>query len=71
MGFTELLTVVFIVLKLMGIITWSWWLVLLPEIIAGLFYIILISSPLWIDSVIDKHFEKKVKKMKSKKEEQK
>lgn len=71
MGFTELLTVVFIVLKLMGIITWSWWLVLLPEIIAGLFYIILISSPLWIDSVIDKHFEKKVKKMKSKKEEKK
>lgn len=71
MGFTELLTVVFIVLKLMGIITWSWWLVLLPEIIAGLFYIILISSPLWIDSVIDKHFEKKFKKMKSKKEEKK
>lgn len=71
MGFTELLTVVFIVLKLMGIITWSWWLVLLPEIIAGLFYVILISSPLWIDSVLDKRFEKKLKKMKSKKEEQK
>jgi len=34
MGFTEVLTIVFIVLKLMGIINWSWWLVLLPEIIA-------------------------------------
>lgn len=34
MGFTEVLTIVFIVLKLMGVINWSWWLVLLPEIIA-------------------------------------
>lgn len=34
MGFTEVLTIVFIVLKLIGIINWSWILVLLPEIIA-------------------------------------
>jgi hypothetical protein len=34
MGVTELLTIVFIVLKLMGIINWSWWLVLLPELLA-------------------------------------
>lgn len=34
MGFTEVLTIVFIVLKLIGTIDWSWWLVLLPELIA-------------------------------------
>lgn len=42
MGFTELLTVVFIVLKLIGVISWSWFLVLLPEIIAVVFYLILL-----------------------------
>ena len=40
MGFTEFLTIVFVVLKLVGIISWSWWLVLLPEIIAIALYII-------------------------------
>ena len=29
-GFTGLLTIVFIVLKLIGIISWSWWWVLSP-----------------------------------------
>ena len=29
-GFTGLLTIVFIVLKLLGKITWSWWWVLSP-----------------------------------------
>lgn len=51
MGFCELLTIVFIVLKLVGIISWSWWLVLLPEIIAVLFYMAIIVFrviiPIW------------------------
>lgn len=34
MGLAELLTIVFVVLKLTGVIDWAWWLVLLPEIIA-------------------------------------
>ena len=42
MGFTEVLTIVFIVLKLIGIINWSWILVLLPEIIMIITYIIVI-----------------------------
>lgn len=42
MGFTEILTLLFIILKAFGIITWSWWLVLLPEIIAFAFYAILV-----------------------------
>lgn len=44
MGFTEVLTLLFIVLKVFGIIAWSWWLVLLPEIIAVGFYAILAIS---------------------------
>lgn len=33
MNFYDALTIAFIVLKLMGVISWSWWLVLLPKII--------------------------------------
>ena len=51
MGFCELLTIVFIVLKLVGVISWSWWLILLPEIIAVLFYVAIIIFrviiPIW------------------------
>lgn len=36
-GFTSLLTIVFIVLKLTNVINWSWWWVL---------------SPIWIDIVL-------------------
>lgn len=39
MGFTEVLTIIFVVLKLIDVISWSWWLVLLPEIIALVIYI--------------------------------
>lgn len=35
-GFTGLLTIVFIVLKLLGKITWSWWWVLSPLWISAL-----------------------------------
>ena len=30
-----IMTVVFVVLKLCGVIAWSWWLVLLPVIVVG------------------------------------
>ena len=36
-GFVELLTIVFVVLKLCGIINWSWWWVI---------------SPIWISEII-------------------
>jgi hypothetical protein len=35
MGFTEILTIICVLLKAFGVITWSWWLVFLPEIIAA------------------------------------
>lgn len=27
MGFTEILTIIFVLLKVFGVISWSWWLV--------------------------------------------
>lgn len=42
MGLLEVLTIIFVVLKLLGVITWSWWIVFLPLIVsAGLYVIIL------------------------------
>lgn len=61
MGFTEFLTIVFIVLKLIGVITWSWWLVCLPEIIGIALYIALIVihcvSVCRMNKTINKHFD--------------
>jgi len=39
-GFTGLLTIVFIVLKLVGAIDWSWWWVLSPVWISAILYLI-------------------------------
>lgn len=47
MGIAEVLTVVFIVLKLIGKIDWSWWLVLLPEIIAIVLYLAIYFIAAW------------------------
>ncbi|MEK3814228.1 transmembrane Fragile-X-F protein [Bacillus sp. FSL K6-1284] len=38
MGFLELLTLIFILLKVFGQIDWSWWLVFLPTIVSFSFY---------------------------------
>ena len=44
-GFTGLLQIAFIVLKLCGIINWSWWLVLCPSLLlAGILLICLIAA---------------------------
>ena len=62
MGFAELLTIIFIVLKLLGVISWSWWLVLLPEIIAGVLYLALLVYQLVaihkVSKTVDKQFRK-------------
>lgn len=47
-GFTVLLTIVFIVLKLCGIITWSWWWVLSPLWISAMGWVILLIVVLLI-----------------------
>ena len=41
-GFTGLLTIVFIVLKLCGVITWSWWWVLSPLWISAILWVVLV-----------------------------
>ncbi len=43
-GFVGLLTIVFIVLKLMDVITWSWWWVLSPIWISWLVVIAFIGA---------------------------
>lgn len=57
MGFLEVLTIVFVVLKLSGKIDWSWWLVLLPEIIAAVIYISLFVYNAVLQASIRKGFE--------------
>ena len=42
-GFTDLLTIVFIVLKLIGKITWSWWWVLSPIWISILIVLLVVA----------------------------
>ncbi|MFJ7661907.1 transmembrane Fragile-X-F protein [Lysinibacillus sp. NPDC097162] len=42
MGVAEVLTIVFIVLKLTEVITWSWWIVLLPSIISFSIYVLIL-----------------------------
>lgn len=39
MGFTEILTLIFIVLKLAGVIAWSWWAVFSPMLISVVIYV--------------------------------
>lgn len=51
-GFVGLLTIVFIVLKLLGKITWSWWWVLSPLwISAGLTILVLFGILIWVLAV--------------------
>lgn len=42
MTFLGLLGLIFIVLKLVGVIAWSWWIVLSPLIVIVLFYLLLV-----------------------------
>lgn len=52
-SFTGLLQIVFIVLKICGVITWSWWLVLLPTLIeVGIAIIALIILGIYLIVVI-------------------
>ena len=58
MGFTEVLTIIFILLKVFGVISWSWWVVFLPEIIAIVLYVLLIIILIRAQSKAMKHFDK-------------
>lgn len=44
MGLCEVLTVIFVVMKVMGLIQWSWWVVFLPLLVElGLVVILFIT----------------------------
>jgi len=53
-GFSSLLTIVFIVLKLIGKIDWSWWWVLSPMWIGFLLVILVIIGALGIAFALEK-----------------
>lgn len=42
MGMCEILTILFVAFKLLGVIDWNWFFVVLPEIIAFAFYVLMI-----------------------------
>jgi MFS superfamily sulfate permease-like transporter len=44
LGFLELLTLIFIVLKLFDVIGWAWWQVLIPLYPAIILYLVFIST---------------------------
>lgn len=62
MGFAEFLTIVFIVLKLIGTFDLSWWVVLLPEIVALSFYIVIFIAGLCSTHRMNRSFERMVEK---------
>jgi len=39
MGFCELLTLIFVILKVSNIVNWAWWIVFIPMYPALLFYL--------------------------------
>ena len=49
-GFTGLLTIVFVTLKLLDKIDWSWWWVLSPIWIGAIILIIMIALVIWLDN---------------------
>lgn len=50
-GFFGLLQIVFIVLKLIGIINWSWWLVFSPLWIAYSLWLLVLLFAMWLYGV--------------------
>lgn len=40
MGFAEVLTIVFVILKATHNLDWSWWAVFSPELVAGALYLV-------------------------------
>lgn len=53
-GFTGLLTVAFIVLKLTGVIAWSWWWVLSPLWIGAAITAVILVAALIFVAVVDR-----------------
>lgn len=63
LGLTTILTIIFVVLKLVGVIDWSWWWVLSPTLIdIGLTIIVLIIYAIYVTHESNDYSFKKGKK---------
>lgn len=58
MGLLEILTIIFVVLKFVGVITWSWWLVLSPLWVALGLYVVIVGFMARTTHKISKSFKK-------------
>lgn len=58
MGFTEVLTIIFVVMKCLGKINWSWLVVLSPEIVALVVYALILFCVIRVSSNAEKRFWK-------------
>ena len=47
MGFTETLTIAFVVCKLSGLLDIPWALILFPELVAAIFYVLVFAAVMW------------------------
>lgn len=61
MGFTEILTVIFVVLKIFEVISWPWWLVFMPEIIAFVVYAIMLITHVMFIHRVNRHIRRSIK----------
>lgn len=62
MGFTEVLTIVFVILKLCGVISWGWFYVLLPEIIGLGLYVLLAIWHVALTVKINRKFDREFRR---------
>lgn len=63
MGFTEVLTIIFVLLKVFGVITWSWWIVFAPEIVALVLYVVFFIIGVCATHKTKRHFDNKFDNM--------
>ena len=59
MGFTETLTLAMVFCKLSGLLDMSWWVILLPELLAAAFYVVLFCSVMWVRTPARRKKEKR------------
>ena len=66
MGFLEVLTIIFVVLKLTSVIDWSWWLVFSPMYVAVVLYAVIIVIQIRVWKNMDNSHSEFVKRMNEK-----
>jgi len=56
-GFLGLLQIVFIVLKILGVVNWSWWLVFIPVWISVLSFLIIFIIMLIVSGHLERNIQ--------------